>query len=57
MNLAVDFSFNREGRASLVTAFSVFKFMALYSLTEFITVAILYSVSFLEFVIEILLFK
>ena len=42
-----DFAFNREGRAALVTAFSVFKFMALYSLTEFITVAILYSVSLL----------
>ena len=35
----------REGRAALVTSFSVFKFMALYSLTEFLSAAILYSVS------------
>lgn len=33
----------KEGRAALVTSFSVFKFMALYSLTEFTSVAILYS--------------
>lgn len=33
----------REGRAALVTSFSVFKFMALYSLTEFLSAAILYS--------------
>ena len=35
----------REGRASLVTSFSLFKFMALYSIAEFVTVAVLYSVS------------
>ena len=35
----------REGRAALVTSFGVFKFMALYSLTEFTTAAILYAVS------------
>lgn len=32
-----------EGRASLVTSFSCFKYMAIYSLTEFTTVALLYS--------------
>ena len=37
--------FPREGRASLVTSFSLFKFMALYSIAEFVTVAVLYSVS------------
>ena len=36
----------REGRTALVTSFSVFKFMALYSLVEFTSVAILYSVSY-----------
>ena len=35
----------REGRAALVTSFGVFKFMALYSLNEFTTAAILYAVS------------
>lgn len=35
----------REGRASLVTSFSLFKFMALYSIAEFVTVSVLYSVS------------
>ena len=35
----------REGRCALVTSFSIFKFMALYSLAEFITAAILYAVS------------
>jgi hypothetical protein len=34
-----------EGRAALTTSFSVFKFMALYSLTQFISAAILYAVS------------
>ena len=36
--------FFREGRAALATSFSVFKYMALYSLVEFATVLILYSV-------------
>ena len=36
----------REGRAALVTSFSAFKYMALYSIAEFISAAILYSVSF-----------
>ena len=35
----------REGRASLVTAFGILKYMALYSLTQFISVIILYTVS------------
>lgn len=35
----------REGRCSLDTSFSVFKYMALYSLTQFISVLILYTVS------------
>ncbi|EGV66420.1 hypothetical protein PSN45_002982 [Yamadazyma tenuis] len=33
----------REGRASLVTSFSSFKFMSLYSAIQFITVTILYK--------------
>ena len=33
----------REGRAALVTSFGMFKFMALYSLIQFVTVAILYT--------------
>ena len=36
---------SREGRCALVTSFSVFKFMALYSMAEFISAAILYAVS------------
>uniref|UniRef100_A0A8D0QL18 Polyamine-transporting ATPase 13A2 n=1 Tax=Sus scrofa TaxID=9823 RepID=A0A8D0QL18_PIG len=35
----------REGRCSLDTSFSVFKYMALYSLTQFISVLILYTVN------------
>ena len=34
-----------EGRAALTTMFSVFKFMALYALTQFISATILYVVS------------
>lgn len=34
----------REGRASLVTSFSCFKFMALYSMIQFTTVTLLYFV-------------
>ncbi|RLU15384.1 hypothetical protein DMN91_012378, partial [Ooceraea biroi] len=33
----------REGRAALVTSFGIFKFMVAYSLTEFLSVIILYS--------------
>ncbi|XP_036900996.1 polyamine-transporting ATPase 13A2 isoform X6 [Sturnira hondurensis] len=35
----------QEGRCSLDTSFSVFKFMALYSLTQFISVLILYTIN------------
>ena len=35
----------QEGRCALVTSFGVFKYMALYSLIQFITVLILYRVS------------
>ncbi|BGP33107.1 hypothetical protein JCM10296v2_004896 [Rhodotorula toruloides] len=35
----------KEGRASLVTSFSCFKFMALYSLIQFTTVSLLYSIA------------
>ncbi|XP_061095235.1 polyamine-transporting ATPase 13A3 isoform X1 [Conger conger] len=34
----------REGRAALVTSFCVFKFMALYSIIQYISVTLLYSV-------------
>ena len=34
----------REGRAALVTSFGVFKYMAGYSLTQFFSVLILYSI-------------
>ncbi|XP_011703972.1 PREDICTED: probable cation-transporting ATPase 13A3 isoform X3 [Wasmannia auropunctata] len=34
----------REGRAALVTSFGIFKFMIAYSLTEFLSVTILYSI-------------
>ncbi|XP_056398088.1 polyamine-transporting ATPase 13A2 isoform X2 [Hyla sarda] len=34
----------REGRCSLETSFQMFKYMAMYSLTQFITVLILYTV-------------
>ena len=37
-----------EGRAALTTSFSVFKYMALYSITQFVTASILYSVSWGE---------
>ncbi|KDE02331.1 hypothetical protein MVLG_07113 [Microbotryum lychnidis-dioicae p1A1 Lamole] len=35
----------KEGRAALVTSFSCFKFMALYSLIQFTTVTLLYSIA------------
>ncbi|KAI5749947.1 hypothetical protein M8J76_011676 [Diaphorina citri] len=34
----------REGRAALVTSFGIFKYMAAYSLTQFISVMILYNI-------------
>uniref|UniRef100_A0AAY4ABI6 Cation-transporting P-type ATPase N-terminal domain-containing protein n=1 Tax=Denticeps clupeoides TaxID=299321 RepID=A0AAY4ABI6_9TELE len=36
----------REGRAALITSFCVFKFMALYSIIQYISVTLLYSVNF-----------
>lgn len=45
--------FYREGRAALVTSFGIFKYMACYSLTQFITVLILYWVSILLTTIEV----
>jgi len=35
----------REGRAALVTSFGVFKYMALYSMIQFVSLLILYTVS------------
>lgn len=40
-----DLSCHREGRAALVTSFCVFKFVALYSLIQYFSVLLLYSVS------------
>ncbi|XP_053566183.1 polyamine-transporting ATPase 13A3 [Bombina bombina] len=34
----------REGRAALITSFCVFKFMALYSIIQYLTVTLLYSI-------------
>ncbi|XP_021950610.1 probable cation-transporting ATPase 13A3 isoform X2 [Folsomia candida] len=34
----------REGRAALVTSFGIFKYMAVYSLTQFVSVIILYTI-------------
>ncbi|GCC23178.1 hypothetical protein chiPu_0001571 [Chiloscyllium punctatum] len=34
----------REGRAALMTSFCVFKFMALYSIIQYLTVTLLYSI-------------
>ncbi len=34
---------NREGRAALVTSFSCFKYMSLYSAIQFTTVSFLYA--------------
>ncbi|KAH0624303.1 hypothetical protein JD844_008007 [Phrynosoma platyrhinos] len=34
----------REGRAALITSFCVFKFMALYSIIQYVSVTLLYSV-------------
>ncbi|KAI9597974.1 hypothetical protein BDF19DRAFT_494043 [Syncephalis fuscata] len=36
----------REGRAALVTSFSCFKFMALYSMIQFVTVGLLYTFAY-----------
>ncbi|XP_067826649.1 cation-transporting ATPase 13A2 isoform X2 [Heptranchias perlo] len=34
----------REGRASLITSFGVFKYMAMYSMIQFVSVLIMYSI-------------
>ena len=46
--LSVTFSFYREGRAALITSFCVFKFMALYSIIQYISVTLLYWVSYVQ---------
>lgn len=38
-------TFQREGRAALITSFCVFKFMALYSIIQYLSVTLLYSVN------------
>uniref|UniRef100_A0ABI7Z7X5 ATPase cation transporting 13A2 n=1 Tax=Felis catus TaxID=9685 RepID=A0ABI7Z7X5_FELCA len=43
--LVCEFQKLQEGRCSLDTSFSVFKYMALYSLTQFISVLILYTIN------------
>ncbi|XP_041061868.1 cation-transporting ATPase 13A2 isoform X2 [Carcharodon carcharias] len=35
----------REGRASLITSFGVFKYMAMYSMIQFVSVLILYTIN------------
>lgn len=35
----------REGRAALVTSFGIFKYMAGYSLTQFISIMLLYWIN------------
>ncbi|CCJ31395.1 unnamed protein product [Pneumocystis jirovecii] len=42
-NITCVFDLIREGRAALVTSFSCFKYMALYSAIQFISASILYS--------------
>lgn len=46
--LSVTFWFYREGRAALITSFCVFKFMALYSIIQYISVTLLYWVSYTQ---------
>ncbi|XP_043505949.1 polyamine-transporting ATPase 13A3 isoform X1 [Polistes fuscatus] len=43
-NISAILAVIREGRAALVTSFGNFKYMAAYSLTQFISVMILYSI-------------
>lgn len=43
-NISCLLSIIREGRAALVTSFGIFKYMAAYSLTQFISVMLLYSI-------------
>lgn len=49
LNLMSNLFENREGRCSLVTSFGLFKYMALYSLIQFASVLILYTVSVCHF--------
>lgn len=44
-NISCVTSVIREGRAALVTSFGIFKYIAIYSLIQFISVMILYSVN------------
>uniref|UniRef100_A0A8D3CKU1 P-type ATPase A domain-containing protein n=1 Tax=Scophthalmus maximus TaxID=52904 RepID=A0A8D3CKU1_SCOMX len=44
----------REGRAALITSFCVFKFMALYSIIQYLSVTLLYSVNTMPFLFLIL---
>uniref|UniRef100_A0A4W5PHM7 Uncharacterized protein n=1 Tax=Hucho hucho TaxID=62062 RepID=A0A4W5PHM7_9TELE len=36
----------REGRATLITSFCLFKFMAIYSIIQYLSVTLLYSVEY-----------
>lgn len=42
-NISCTLEVIKEGRAALVTSFGIFKFMASYSLNQFVSVLILYS--------------
>ena len=42
-HLVTNIFIDREGRAALVTSFSCFKYMALYSIIQFTTVTLLYA--------------
>ena len=44
---------HREGRAALVTSFGIFKYMALYSIVQFVSVLLLYSVSKMKYSIAL----
>jgi P-type E1-E2 ATPase len=46
----------REGRAALVTSFGVVKFIVMYSITQFVSVLILYTVNLLFFILLLFLF-
>ncbi|NXF13613.1 AT132 ATPase, partial [Smithornis capensis] len=45
LNISCGNSPCREGRCSLVTSFGVFKYMALYSLVQFVSVLLLYTIN------------
>jgi cation-transporting ATPase 13A2 len=47
----------REGRAALVTSFGVVKFIVMYSITQFVSVLILYTVNLHLFFLLLFLFK